>query len=206
MDNILYEILYIIDPTVDENEQKKIQEDINALILNEGGEILKESYWGKQTMAFPINKRSEGIYVNLEFKGNAQMPELIRQYDHTHTALLRHLTLRVPKAKLIQEQRDEARRRREKEAIEKARQQAIEAEAKAKAEMDALAESKESALGEAPVESAPASPPAPTETPVDAPAEKAASAPEQPVTETPAETASKEAAHDVAAAEEKPEA
>ncbi|MBD3265941.1 30S ribosomal protein S6 [bacterium] len=130
METILYEILYIIDSTLDESAQKKIEEDIKKIIQDGGGEIAKESNWGKQTLAYPIKKRTEGIYVNMEFRATPDIPEQINQYEQTHAGILRHLTLKVPKAKLIQEKRDEEKRKRELAEAEKARKAALAAEAK----------------------------------------------------------------------------
>jgi small subunit ribosomal protein S6 len=130
MDKVLYEILYIIDAMIDEPAQQKVTEDIKKIIQENGGEIVKESHWGKQNLAFPIKKRTEGIYVNMEFKAPVSVPDEIKQYELTHASLLRQLTLRVPKAKLVQEQRDEQKKRRELEEAEKARKAALAAEAK----------------------------------------------------------------------------
>lgn len=180
MQPILYDILYIVDVTIERADQQKIQDEIKAIILENGGEILKENIWGKMTLAFPIEKKSEGLYVNLEFKALPTVPKLIEQYDLTHTGLLRHLTLRVPKAKLIQEKRDEEKRRKELEAAERARQAALAAEAKAEVEA-AMAESKAEADPSAETPVAPAVEPA--EAPKEAesassPAVEASTAPE----------------------------
>lgn len=180
MQPILYDILYIVDVTIERADQQKIQDEIKAIILENGGEILKENVWGKMTLAFPIEKKTEGLYVNLEFKALPTVPKLIEQYDLTHTGLLRHLTLRVPKAKLIQEKRDEEKRRKELEAAERARQAALAAEAKAEVEA-AMAESKAEADSSAETPVAPAVEPA--EAPKEAesassPAVEASTAPE----------------------------
>ncbi|MDX9753248.1 MAG: 30S ribosomal protein S6 [bacterium] len=180
MQPILYDILYIVDVTIERADQQKIQDEIKAIILENGGEILKENVWGKMTLAFPIEKKTEGLYVNLEFKALPTVPKLIEQYDLTHTGLLRHLTLRVPKAKLIQEKRDEEKRRKELEAAERARQAALAAEAKAEVEA-AMAESKAEADPSAETPVAPAVEPA--EAPKEAesassPAVEASTAPE----------------------------
>ena len=134
MNKILYDLLYIIDPTIDESEQKKIEKEVREIILQNSGEIIKESTWGKLNMTYPIAKRTEGIYINIEFKATREVPKQLEIYDHTHPGLLRHLILRVPKAKLVQEKRDADRRRRDLEAAEKARRAALAAEAKAELE------------------------------------------------------------------------
>ena len=134
MNKILYDLLYIIDPTIEESEQKKIEREVRDIIMQNSGEINKESNWGKQNLTYPISKRNEGIYINIEFKAARELPKQLEIYDHTHPGLLRHLILRVPKAKLVQEKRDADRRRRDLEAVEKARRAALAAEAKAELE------------------------------------------------------------------------
>lgn len=198
MQPILYEILYIIDATIERADQEKIQNDIKGLILENGGEILKESIWGRLTLAYPIEKKTEGVYVNLEFKALPTVPKLIEQYDLTHTALLRHLTLRVPKAKLVQEKRDEEKRRKELEAAERARQAALAAEAKAEVEA-AMAESKNEA--EVETETTVETPKTPAVEPADTPAK-----PAEPSSEEKTEAEAKPEEATAEQAEAKPEA
>ncbi len=125
MSTTMYEILYIIDASLEEAQIEKISNEVKAVITDDGGEILKEVNWGKRTLAFPIKKKTEGLYINMDFNGPADMPLKINEYEATHTGLLRHMTLKVSKARLEQDKYDEARKQKEKEAIRKAKEEEL---------------------------------------------------------------------------------
>jgi small subunit ribosomal protein S6 len=43
-------------------------EKIEEVVRNLGGEIAKTDVWGKRRLSYPIQKKSEGIYVLFDFK------------------------------------------------------------------------------------------------------------------------------------------
>ncbi|MBQ6970822.1 MAG: 30S ribosomal protein S6 [Synergistaceae bacterium] len=61
-----YEMLTILDAgNESQNEEvAKIQE----VITNLGGTVSKSDVWGKKTLAYPINKKTEGYYVLFTFE------------------------------------------------------------------------------------------------------------------------------------------
>ncbi|HHY18511.1 MAG TPA: 30S ribosomal protein S6 [Firmicutes bacterium] len=65
-----YEMMYIINPTVADQEET-LEEAINkvhTLITDNGGEIVNVDRWGKRKLAYEINDISEGYYVVTKFK------------------------------------------------------------------------------------------------------------------------------------------
>ncbi len=65
-----YELVFIIQPDLDETGVKGIVEKVQGWITETGGTITKIDNWGKKRMAYQINKRREGQYVLVEM----QMP------------------------------------------------------------------------------------------------------------------------------------
>lgn len=121
MSATLYEMLYIIDSSLDENLIQQLLKEIKGVIVGGGGEILKESNWGKRPLSFPIKKKTEGFYINVDFSGPFNLPSLITEYVSTHAGILRHLTLKVPKARLLQQKQDEEKKEKELQAARAAR-------------------------------------------------------------------------------------
>ena len=75
-----YETIYIIDSTL---EPDAIEAKKNKFIdiIKENGEIGEVEEWGKRKLAYPINFKSEGYYVLVNFKSNVEFPkELDRRY------------------------------------------------------------------------------------------------------------------------------
>jgi small subunit ribosomal protein S6 len=48
-------------------EPKEEIEKIEEVVRNLGGEIVKSDVWGKKRLAYPIQKKNEGIYVLFNF-------------------------------------------------------------------------------------------------------------------------------------------
>lgn len=65
-----YELAYIADPELDEEQLSALDERVKSLIEDAEGTLVKVDRWGKRKLAYPIDKRSEGYYVIVE----AQLP------------------------------------------------------------------------------------------------------------------------------------
>ena len=73
-----YEMMIIIDPTVDERNLGIFVDKLLQVVPNEGGSLEKVDIWGKRRLAYDINKRSEGIYVVVDMKAT---PETAKELD-----------------------------------------------------------------------------------------------------------------------------
>ncbi len=65
-----YELVFIIQPDLDETAVKGIVEKVQGWITEAGGTVAKIDNWGRRRLAYQINKRREGQYVLFEL----QMP------------------------------------------------------------------------------------------------------------------------------------
>ena len=75
-----YEMMIIIDPTVDERNLGIFVDKLLQVVPAEGGSVEKVDIWGKRRLAYDINKRFEGIYVVVNMKSTpATAQELDRQ-------------------------------------------------------------------------------------------------------------------------------
>lgn len=68
-----YEILYIINPTLDEEGIKAIVEKFKAMVEAEGT-LTSIEEWGKRRLAYPINDLNEGHYVLMTFTAAPALP------------------------------------------------------------------------------------------------------------------------------------
>ena len=55
-----YEVVYIIDPAVEEDARKELIAKFNALIADNGGTVDKVEEWGKRRLAYAIDYKTEG--------------------------------------------------------------------------------------------------------------------------------------------------
>ena len=70
-----YELIYIIDTTVEETARKELVEKFNGIIAANGGEVVKVEEWGKRRLAYAIDYKTEGYYVYVAFNGVAELPK-----------------------------------------------------------------------------------------------------------------------------------
>jgi small subunit ribosomal protein S6 len=57
-----YEVVFIVHPELDETAFNDIVSRVKSWIIDSGGEIVKEDFWGKRKLAYPIRKQQEGQY------------------------------------------------------------------------------------------------------------------------------------------------
>ena len=93
-----YEMMIILDPQVEERTLNATLDKLLAVVKTEGGTIDNIDIWGRRRMTFEINKRSEGIYVVVDFTANsATADELDRQLG-LNEQVLRTKVMRKDKA------------------------------------------------------------------------------------------------------------
>jgi small subunit ribosomal protein S6 len=62
-----YELTFIIDPVLSNDELKGIAQNYVDFITKEGGAIVNIDEVGLRALAYPINKRSSGVYYCIEY-------------------------------------------------------------------------------------------------------------------------------------------
>lgn len=67
-----YEIIYIVNPNLDNEEYHKLLKKFNDIIENLKGIIIIIQEWGKQRLAYRIKKFYNGVYVLVEFCANPE--------------------------------------------------------------------------------------------------------------------------------------
>lgn len=75
-----YESVIIIDPSVDDEKVKKLEEKFTDLI-NKDGKVEKVYEMGKKKLAYEVKKNTEGIYVTFYFEAN---PTLITELERIY--------------------------------------------------------------------------------------------------------------------------
>ncbi|MBQ8143557.1 MAG: 30S ribosomal protein S6 [Butyricicoccus sp.] len=75
-----YEILFIVNPTLGEEEIAAVVEKFKGLV-EANGTITKVEDWGKRRMAYAIEDLHEGYYTLIEFESAPTFPaELDRRF------------------------------------------------------------------------------------------------------------------------------
>ena len=82
-----YESIIIVNPNVDEEGIKALEEKFTGLI-NENGKVESVERMGKRTLAYEISKCKEGTYILFNFEAKPELvAELERNYRITDSIL-----------------------------------------------------------------------------------------------------------------------
>ena len=89
-----YEVLYIINPSLSEEETQGVVEKFKTLI-EQNGTVDAMEEWGKRKLAYEINYISEGYYVLVKFTSAPDFPaELDRILGITDGVIRSLITVR----------------------------------------------------------------------------------------------------------------
>ncbi|MGI6362693.1 MAG: 30S ribosomal protein S6 [Bacillota bacterium] len=89
-----YEMLYIIEPDLDEEQVNSLQEKVVAIIAEQGGQVVETKQWGKRHLAYEIVDFKEGYYIELHFEGTPQVVDELDRVIKITDGILRHLIIR----------------------------------------------------------------------------------------------------------------
>ncbi len=88
-----YETLYVIDPDLTEDATKALVEKFTALI-NANGTASEVNEWGKRKLAYPINDKTEGYYVLVNFTSEGSFPAELERVMGITEGILRSIVIR----------------------------------------------------------------------------------------------------------------
>jgi small subunit ribosomal protein S6 len=91
----MYELMYIINPVLNDEQTRDIVERVSKYIRENGGDIAEVNEVGSQRLAYPIQKKRNGYYVNLWFRHASG--DFIARFDRAlriNDEIMRHLILR----------------------------------------------------------------------------------------------------------------
>lgn len=95
-----YEVVYIIDPAVEEEARKALITKFNDLITDNGGSVDKVEEWGKRRLAYAIDYKTEGYYVLVNFQAEAELPRELERNLQISDSVIRYQVIRLIERKV----------------------------------------------------------------------------------------------------------
>ena len=89
---INYEVMFIIDPALEDDKKGATIETVKGIIAAEG-EVGKEDVWGMKKLAYPIQKKTEGYYVVIEFQAQPTLPAELDRRLKISDNVIRHIII-----------------------------------------------------------------------------------------------------------------
>lgn len=114
-----YELTYVISGVVQQNQVDDIVRKVNHLIEDNGGDVIEVDEWGNQRLAYEIDRKRSGYYVNMFFKAPGPLIQRIERELEINDDVLRYLTLRMD-AKMKRHHKKRKRREAKKQEEEQA--------------------------------------------------------------------------------------
>ena len=92
-----YELMVIFTPVLSDEEFKAEQKKYASLVKNGGGSVVAENAWGLKSLAYPIRKKTTGLYWVLEYTAPSEFNEKLKTQLLRDENVLRHLGTRLDK-------------------------------------------------------------------------------------------------------------
>ena len=89
-----YESIFIVRPTLSDEEVNKIIEKIRGMLEKKGGKVLSTENWGKKKLAYGVKKEKKGTYLLFRFKGDGKLVAELERQCLIDDALIKFLTVK----------------------------------------------------------------------------------------------------------------
>lgn len=90
-----YQLLYIIDNGLVDEEKNNVVDKFSTLIESLGGTVEAIDKWGTKKLAYEIDGKTEGYYVLVKFTANAEVPAEIERQMKINDAIVRQMITRI---------------------------------------------------------------------------------------------------------------
>ena len=85
-----YELMFIIDPVLGDEQKEAVIETVKGIIAA-SGEVASTDVWGLKKLAYPIQKKSEGYYVVMQFAATPDLPKELDRRLRISDNVIRHI-------------------------------------------------------------------------------------------------------------------
>jgi small subunit ribosomal protein S6 len=96
-----YELMVIFTPVLSDEEFRNAQKKFTTLVTENGGEMVAENPWGLKSLAYPIQKKTTGLYWVAEFIAPSDFNEKLKIQLLRDESVLRHMTTKLDKYAIL---------------------------------------------------------------------------------------------------------
>jgi small subunit ribosomal protein S6 len=92
-----YELMVIFTPVLSDDEFKAEHQKYTSFVKENGGKVISENAWGLKSLAYPIDKKTTGLYYVMEYQAPADFNEKLKIQILRDDNIMRHLLTRLDK-------------------------------------------------------------------------------------------------------------
>lgn len=90
-----YELVYILQPKLDDDGIQAAMDRLNGVITSNGGEVVSTERWGMRKLAYPIKRHFEGYYILQRLSMPAAANQPLERSIRLSEDIIRHMILRL---------------------------------------------------------------------------------------------------------------
>lgn len=92
-----YELMVIFTPVLAEDDFRNAQKKFSDFITENGGVITHSNPWGLRSLAYPIDKKTTGLYWVLEYNAASDVNHKLEIQMNRDENVMRHMITRLDK-------------------------------------------------------------------------------------------------------------
>jgi small subunit ribosomal protein S6 len=96
-----YELMVIFTPVLSEEEYRAAQKKYATFLTEHEGKIVQENAWGLKSLAYPIQKKTTGLYWVLEYEAPTDFNEKLKIQLLRDESVLRHMYTALDKYAVV---------------------------------------------------------------------------------------------------------
>ncbi len=89
-----YEMMYIVNSSLDDAARQEVISGVNEIITNNGGNVLESMEWGMREFAYEINHMNKGYYMLCTFEAESEAVNELDRLNRINQKIVRYLIIR----------------------------------------------------------------------------------------------------------------
>ena len=90
-----YELMYIIQPSIEEEAKKALVERFQEILTSNGAEITEAKDWGKRRLAYEINDFREGFYQIVKVTADSSAIDEYIRLANINEDIIRYVAVNI---------------------------------------------------------------------------------------------------------------
>ena len=92
-----YELMVIFTPVLSEDDYKGAQKKFEDFVKENGGSVTHSNAWGLRGLAYPIAKKTTGLYFVMEYSAPGSVNAAMEVMMNRDESIMRHMITRLDK-------------------------------------------------------------------------------------------------------------
>ncbi len=90
-----YETIFIMRSSVNSEEANQVAQRVSDIVERKNGTLVRLDNWGRQRLAYPIEKSPRGLLVYLQYRGHGDVVQELERNLRLIDSVVRYQTVRI---------------------------------------------------------------------------------------------------------------